>query len=134
MGSFTLDLERFGVKTKEKMRLVVSKIALDLLSRIVARSPVDTGRFRANNQIDINSISGGAVLEFEAHGDGSITVGRGSEKLGSYKLGDTIFIYNNVEYAIPLEYGHSKQAPAGVYRISVEELIAHFSSISGGAQ
>lgn len=134
MGSFTLDLERFGAKTKETMRLVVSKIALDLLSRIVVRSPVDTGRFRANNQIDINSISGGAVLEFEARGDGGVTVNRGSEKLGSYKLGDTIFIYNNVEYAIPLEYGHSKQAPTGVYRISVEELIAHFSSVAGGAK
>jgi len=134
VGSFTLDLERFGAKTKEKMRLVVSKVALDLLSRIVARSPVDTGRFRANNQIDINSISGGAILEFEARGDGKITVNRGSEKLGSYKLGDTIFIYNNVEYAIPLEYGHSKQAPTGVYRISVEELIAHFSTVAGGSK
>lgn len=128
-SSFTLDLQRFGEKTKKQMSQLVRKVGLDLLTSVIVHSPVDTGRFRANNQIDLNNMSGASILEFDPKGDGSVTIGRESGKLDQYNLGDTIFIYNNVAYAIPLEYGHSKQAPSGVYRISVEELVAHFNSI-----
>lgn len=32
------------------------------------------------------------------------------------KLGDTAYLVNNLPYAVPLEYGHSSQAPAGMVR------------------
>ena len=34
--------------------------------------------------------------------------------------GQVAFIVNNLPYAIPLEYGHSTQAPNGMVRITVE--------------
>lgn len=132
-STFTLDLARFGKKTEEQMSQIVRKICLDLFTIIVTRSPVDTGRFRANNQIDLNGMSGSTLLEFHerGRGDTSLTVtsttamqGRESAKLAQYKLGDTVFLYNNVVYAMRLEFGHSKQAPSGVYRVSVHEIIS----------
>lgn len=131
-----MDLTRFKMKTEEQISQVVRKICLDLFTLIVRRSPVDTGRFRANNQIDLNNMSGSSVVTFHTtkkstvvrygggdRGGGANTISSESNKLGSYKLGDTIFLYNNVEYALDLEYGSSKQAAAGVYRISVQDLV-----------
>lgn len=123
MGSFTLDLTRFGKKTEKQMSQIVRKICLDLFTIIVTRSPVDTGRFRANNSIKLNSLPPGSTFEMDTNG--GMTITKGNASLGAYKLGDTIFLYNNVEYAMYLEFGpHSKQAPSGVYRVSVEEIIS----------
>jgi len=123
-GSFTLDLSRFRIKTEEQMSKVVRKICLELFTLVVRRSPVDTGRFRANNQISLNSLPTDAVLAFDKQG--GMTIARESGKTAAYKFGDTVFIYNNVAYALALEYGHSQQAPAGVYRVSVQTIVNHF--------
>ena len=37
------------------------------------------------------------------------------------KLGDTAYLVNNLPYAVPLEYGHSSQAPAGMVRVTIAE-------------
>lgn len=131
MGQFTVDLTRFRLKTEEQIRQVVVKIAMDLFSLVVTRAPVDTGRFRANNQISLNELPGDAVLEFDK--DGGATISRGADKVAAYKLGDTIFLYNNVAYAWALEYGHSGQAPQGVYRISLKEIVDHINSARGAS-
>jgi len=125
--SFTLDLSRFRIKTEKQASQVVRKIVLDLFTLIVKRSPVDTGRFRANNQISLNSLPGDAVLTFDK--TGNVTIRNGNAKIGSYKLGDTIFIYNNVEYGLNLEYGSSQQAPQGVYRLSVSDIMLQLGMI-----
>ena len=123
MGRFTLDLTRFGKKTEQQMSQIVRKICLDLFTIIVTRSPVDTGRFRANNSINLNTLPSDSTLEIDK--SGGMTLRKGNSALVSYNLGDTVFIYNNVEYAMYLEFGpHSKQAPSGVYRVSVEEIIS----------
>jgi hypothetical protein len=122
MGTFSADITRFCGNTKEGISRAVRKLVLDLHSNIVRRSPVDTGRFRANNQVSLNSIPADAVLAFEKNGNGTVSVGEAV--MIRFSIGDTIFLYNNVEYALALEYGHSTQAPEGVYRLSAMELIA----------
>lgn len=125
---FSLDITRFCGKTEESISARVRKIVLDLHSDIISRSPVDTGRFRAANQISLNSLPMSSVLSFSTDASGKTTMSYtppdAKREMTGYNLGDTIFLYNNVEYALALEYGHSKQAPQGIYRISVMELVA----------
>lgn len=121
MGTFSADITRFCGNTKDGISRAVRKLVLDLHSNIVRRSPVDTGRFRANNQVSLNSIPADAVLGFDKNGNGTVSVGEAV--MIRFSIGDTIFLYNNVEYALALEYGHSTQAPEGVYRLSAMELI-----------
>jgi len=121
--SFSLDLARFGEEAIGNAEKIVRKIGFDMHSRIVQRMPVDTGRAKANQQISINSLPSGSVLEFDRFGNATISKGEGA--LSSFKLGDTIFLYNNLEYILPLEYGHSNQAPSGMFRISFEEIVQH---------
>ena len=36
-------------------------------------------------------------------------------------MGSTVYLVNHPPYALPLEYGHSKQARGGMVRITVAE-------------
>lgn len=79
------------------------------------------GRFRGNWQIGMDTLpvtETGAVDK-----SGSKTKAAAMTILNSFKVGttQTIYIVNNVPYAIPLEYGHSKQAPNGMVRLSLME-------------
>ena len=45
---FALDLKKFGKVTQDQARLIFQKIVLDLDTRIVLGTPVDTGRARGS--------------------------------------------------------------------------------------
>ena len=113
MSTFTLDLSKFGAKAVANAEKVARKIGLDMHSRIVERMPVDTGRARANTGIAVGGNPGTKTD----------STGMPTANVGGFKLGDSITIYNNVEYIIPLEYNsHSKQAPNGMFRITFNEI------------
>lgn len=129
MSSFSVDLAKFGQKAVNNSEKIVREVAFAMHSRIVQRMPVDTGRAKANQQISINSLPSGSVMDFDKKGNA--TIKKGKATLAAFNLGDTIFLYNNVEYIIPLEYGHSqKQAPAGMFRISFEEIVQHLGGVA----
>ena len=113
MSTFTLDLSKFGAKAIGNAEKVARKIGLDMHSRIVERMPVDTGRARANTGIAVGGNPGTKTD----------STGMPTANVGGFKLGDSITIFNNVEYIIPLEYhAHSKQAPNGMFRITFNEI------------
>lgn len=79
------------------------------------------GRFRGNWQIGLDTLPTEETGRIDK--TGSRTMSAGMSVLEQFKVGmvQTIYIANNVPYAIPLEYGHSKQAPNGMVRLSVME-------------
>lgn len=128
MSSFSVDLAKFGQKAIDNSEEIVRKIAFDMHSRIVNRMPVDTGRARANTQISLHNLPSNATLETDK--SGNATIASGNRELSQFKLGDTVFIYNNVEYILSLEFGSSKQAPAGMFRISFDEIVQHLGGVA----
>ena len=121
MSTFTLDLSKFGAKAVANAEQVARKIGLDMHSRIVERMPVETGRARANTSIAIGGNPGSSTTDTDKHG--GPTIAKNKPVVNQFKLGDSITIYNNVEYIVPLEYGHSKiQAPQGMFRITFNEI------------
>lgn len=110
--NFSKLLERAG----DKAELVVRKVAQDFVASFVLKSPVDTGRFRANWNTGIGSMN----LSTSISTDSGAEL-RASSILPSYKAGDTIYITNNLPYALRLEYGWSDQAPAGMVRTTIAE-------------
>jgi len=127
MTNFSLDLAKFGQKAIDNGKKIVRKIAFDMHSSIVMRMPRDTGRATANQQISLNNLPSGSVMDFDK--SGNATIRKGDAALAKFKLGDAIFLYNNVEYIIPLEFHqHSKQAPNGMFRISFEEVVQYLGA------
>ncbi|AEJ13041.1 MULTISPECIES: hypothetical protein [Pseudomonas] len=103
----------------------VRVIALAMLNEIVLRSPVDTGRFRGNNIVSV----GAPVYTSSVNVDptGSETIQQGVRVMTGLEPYTQVFIQNNLPYAVPLEDGHSQQAPAGIYAVSFNSVSQAYS-------
>lgn len=118
MAGFADQVRAWTEKTERKIETAVRKIALDVFTEVILKSPVDTGRFRGNWMVAIGNAPTG-TLEVEDK-TGTVTIGKVQAEVLGLKAGQSIFLVNNLPYAIPLEMGHSGQAPAGMVRISVQ--------------
>lgn len=74
------------------------------------------GRFKSNWQVGLGSMN--ESTDSEPRSD---ALGRAKVVLDGFKPGQTIFLTNNLAYAKKLEYGHSKQAPSGMVRLTVQD-------------
>lgn len=116
---FSLDVKAWCERAKDRHDLIVQKLALDMFTRVLLRSPVDTGRFQGNWQVAINTIPRGTLSQTDKSGTATINKIRAASS--QVKAGDIIWLVNNLPYAIRLEYGWSQQAPAGMVRLTVRE-------------
>lgn len=118
LGNFELDIARFVAKANGNCDLVFRKIALDLFTRVILKTPVDTGRLRGSWTVGIGAIAPGAISLDKS---GSATIARVTAATLGLKAGEVVYLTSNVAYAQAIEFGHSKQAPAGMVRVSIQE-------------
>lgn len=129
-ASWSIKPVRFAGLIKEEINAAARALALDLFSVIMVRSPVDTGRFRGNWQIDIAVPALAALERFDKAGQATILTE--TQKLLAFKLGQTISFRNNVPYSVRLEYGYSGKAPSGMVRVTIAEAQMRADRISAG--
>lgn len=75
------------------------------------------GRFRGNWQFSIDSPAAGTIDAVDRSGRETLEALKA--KVSGLTVGQTAYVVNNLPYAIPLEYGHSKQAPSGMVRVTL---------------
>lgn len=75
------------------------------------------GRFRGNWQLSIGAPAEGTLDQVDPAG--SVTLAKLRLQVQALTVGETAYIVNNLPYAVPLEYGHSKQAPGGMVRVTL---------------
>lgn len=97
-------------------------LALAVLEGVVARTPVRSGRARANWQVGLDRPPEGALDA--ADKDGRATVARGRETIARARPFETIRIANNLPYVAVLEQGTSRQAPRGMVAATLAALAA----------
>lgn len=116
--SLDVDMERFIRKYRDRALTIKRKIAIDAFTSVVKMSPVDTGRFRGNWNPSFGSVDDS--IDWQARDkSGSATIDAIVRQVQSAPLGPDLILANNLPYARPLEYGHSKQAPGGMVRVTV---------------
>lgn len=149
--SFDAPVKEFAQAFNIQFGVVVKTITLDLFRRVTLRTPVDTGRARAGWQIGVGEP--GDMLPEKTEGlkprkknqrqprnkeagpkakngttfttlFGGGTTDADLSKAAHIDGGELIYITNNLPYIERLEFGHSKQAPAGMVRLSVAEVAA----------
>lgn len=124
---FSDDVFRFTEKTKAAPSKIVRFVAFFAFERVLLRSPVDTGRFRASWRLSADKPDLTVA-----------TVADGSEPTSTQAIAGIapgthhIFITNNLPYAIALENGHSRQAPSGVAGLAFLESKAQLQKLLGG--
>lgn len=120
-GEFAAHIRDWSDGVIKRSDEVVKKTIFDIFSRIVARTPVDLGYLINNWQIGINNRPSLKIGTPDK--SGGMALASGAQAVGTSKgFGDTYYITNNLPYAIPIEYGHSRvKAPAGMVRVTLVE-------------
>lgn len=113
---FSDQVKKFTKKAERAALYVFRGTSLDIFSKVILRSPVDTGRFRGNWQCTLNAMATG-----EIEGTGRKALNAAKRTTGKAKVTDSIYLTNNLPYAKKLEYGSSKQAPRGMVRVTVAD-------------
>jgi hypothetical protein len=99
----------FAVQVVSDSEAHVKNIVIDTVQSLVISSPVDTGTYRASHIVSIGSVDMG-VREPEVNANQDAVV-----QAVKIKLGNLVYIQNNLPYAERLENGWSDQAPQGIY-------------------
>lgn len=117
-GSFAETLRQYADQAVLDMDEVFRKVVIEIGSSVIRLSPVLTGRFRGNWQLTIDAPASASLDNYDKEGHETIaTLVSDAQPL---TFGQTAYIVNNLIYSIPLEYGHSQQALAGMVRITKE--------------
>lgn len=114
--SFSADIAKYAQKTGLSIDNAVVSVCAQVTTSVIKRSPVDTGRFRGNWYVSINSLSN-ETSETRKEGE-ALTQGLAGAKNASGKV---FVLSNNLDYAYGLEMGKSNQAPAGMVKLTAEE-------------
>lgn len=148
--TFDADLDKFAKVMDIAPAVVTRQIVADLHGRISKRTPVDTGRARASWDVKQGSpssyvppITAGSVagkgktklgkgLAGNALGAGASSGGKAKDigkELATIDGTAPVFITTALDYVQYLENGSSKQAPAGMVRLSIAEVEIEIESI-----
>lgn len=108
---------------KDRTNDLVRALGFEALGRIMNKTPVDTGRARANWNVSEGEEDPSTnpeatrkdVVPKKLEGQGRI-------RLLDFWEGDVLYVTNGLPYIQPLEDGHSGQAPKGMARVTVAEL------------
>jgi hypothetical protein len=102
-------LDQIGDYSEEKLNQLMRVVVLETDAELKARSPVDTGRFRASWVVGENQTG-----SYDAGETSVIPPIQGiNYQPGNEKIGNTYNVHNSLVYAEALANGHSPQAPAG---------------------
>lgn len=116
--SFSIQLNRFHKKSLKQCEDAAREIQLRLFRAVVLDTPVLEGTLRGNWQLTKGTPANGTV-------DGTSDPMPDIEAaLRSFRLGETVYLTNNLPYAYPIEFygwSHTK-APQGMVRKNVLRL------------
>lgn len=118
-SNFALEIEKVG---DEHLR----KVSAEMLQGVIMASPVMDGAFRSNHRVTVNKTTNETV---PSNGNkapkGTLdqeVFAEGAGQILQAKLGDSVYIQNNLPYALRLENGHSRQAPLGVFALAFQSV------------
>ncbi len=120
LKSFDQQLTVAEAQVQLLLLTVTRKLALEILRRVVLRTPVRTGRARGNWQVSIGNPKDGTLDKTDA--EGGATIADGTLVINAYTGFKEIWLANNLPYISRLEDGYSSQAPVGMVQITLQEI------------
>ncbi len=115
LKAFKQDTTDFLEKTKRGSQKALRETARGWFGEVVTLTPKDTGFASSMWKITINKRPPTQSIK---HPGGSKYAPAKTPTFYKLNTGDTLYLYNNVEYIVPLEHGHSKQAPKNFFHNS----------------
>lgn len=130
-SNFEMQLKEFSDQYLPKQQvLFVKKVTRKLLVKLINKSPVKTGRFRGAWVVGLNTADRSEPeTPGKSNGVNNVSYQRARDLISKLEQGDIAYISNNLDYALMLEYGWSKQAPAGMVAVSINEIEAWLQGV-----
>lgn len=93
---------------------------IELFKSVILDTPVSEGRLRGNWQATTNNPATGQLDIYDQNGGGTVII---AVNTVNKSLDDqTLYLANNLPYALRIEYGHSDKAPAGMVRRNIARI------------
>jgi len=116
--SFASGISGYAKRANLSLNNAVISICKKASDNIIRKTPADTGRLKGNWYASIGTPS----TETSEDRRGAEAMAE-AEAIASSAAGKMFYLTNNLSYAIPIEYGHSRiKSPQGMLRITVEEI------------
>ncbi|MGY6271008.1 HK97 gp10 family phage protein [Achromobacter denitrificans] len=129
--SFAADIAKFVERAKGNVDTATRQATVLLAQGVILKSPVDTGRFRANWQFSASGIQRATSVAVDR--GGQVTLNRLVAEIQRTGAGGVTYLSNSLPYAVRLENGWSKQAPQGMVRLTVQEFQHYVSQAAKDA-
>lgn len=108
-AGWSVDFNELAAKVGARVDDVVRSVTLEVFSRVIMRSPVDTGRFRGNWFPSFGNPS--AATRTDTDPTGSTSQERARAAVLSQPVGGVMYMTNSLPYAVTLEYGGFPDPP-----------------------
>ena len=136
IGAFEAEINAAFIELMGGVKDALVQLSIEALNGVTAKSPVDTGQFRANWLVSVGGPDETTALWSAAQKEAKVGPSVGKDNLtriGAIDQGDEttfpeIVIQNNLPYALRLEYGHSNQAPLGMVELTLLELAGQWDA------
>lgn len=120
-ATWTVPIDKCISNLEQQRAMVVKKIAFDLFRKVILKTPVLTGRARANWLVSVAEPRSETVDETDKTGIRAI--GNVQSVITGWNADSDIYLSNNLPYIYGLERGRSKKAPSGMVKISIAEVL-----------
>ena len=112
---WSVPLDKLAKKAGASLETTARKATFEVFRNVVLRSPVDTGRFRANWNVSYGTANVSTTTSTAAsRGDSE------AAKALTLPVGGVTWLSNGLSYAEELEMGSSRQAPQGMVRLAAQ--------------
>jgi len=121
-ATWTIPIDKCISNLEQQRAMVVKKIAFDLFRKVILKTPVLTGRARANWLVSVSTPRSDTTDETDKTGMQTLSEVQGV--IANWEADSDIYLSNNLPYIYGLERGRSrKKAPRGMVKISVTEFL-----------
>lgn len=120
LTEFSIRIRGVGKDLSKRADRLTAQVLLVCAATVVLRTPVDTGRARANWQANAGDPAPGVAPTPASPSAGPTeALARAQRVAAAYKGGKALYLTNNLPYIGALNRGHSKQAPANFVQAAV---------------
>lgn len=132
MGDFSLAFQNITTKSIKKTENIIRATVFDVEKEIISNSAVDTGRYKANWQVTLNTPATSTIDAEDK--TGNTTIAKNKAVIFNNPIPLVYWIINNLDYAMKAEYGlwttkpstaktiggYSRTSPNGAVRITLQ--------------
>lgn len=120
LREFSVRIKRVAGRVPERADVMTRRVLLACAATVVLRTPVDTGRARANWQAQVGQPAQGTLPEPSSPAQGpAAALARAQAVAAAYRGEKSLHLTNNLPYISALNRGSSSQAPANFVQAAI---------------